>query len=182
VKLDRLSVNEDWLERLDTESVKRRSAVQKNRVLLNNLFKTIPNRWVHSIDHALRSLDVLRNSLLDQGLHYERFEQLKRHFLRKSALVQLKVWTDNDNGSTGVVNALTEKVLSESSFLTLEHVAKRLERPGVGTNNRPSSAAVIDQRINGFLQKSLFVVDNRFRCVNLDNLLQPVVSVDDSSV
>ena len=182
VNLNRLSINQNRFKRLNTKSVQRRRTVQKNRVLSNDLFQTIPNRWVHSINHPLRGLDVLSNSLFNQGLHYERLEQFKCHFLRNSALVKLQVWPDDNNRSTRVVNPLTKKVLSESSFLTLQHVRERLERSCVRSNDRTCSSTVINQSINCFLKQSLFVVDNRFRSMNLDNLLQPVVSVDNPSI
>ena len=182
VNLDCLTIHEDRLERLDTESVQGRCTVQKNRVLLNDLFEAVPNRRVHSVDHALGRLDVLGDLLLNQRLHNERLEQLKRHLLRNTALVKFQVRTDDNNGSSGVVNALTEKVLSEAAFLTLKHVAERLKGSGIGADDRAGSATVIDQRIDGFLEKSLFVVDDRFRCVDLDDLLESVVSVDDSAI
>ena len=76
VNLDRLAVHEDRLERLDTESVQGRSTVQENRVLFDDLFEAVPDRRVHSVDHALGRLDVLRDLLFDQRLHDERLEQL----------------------------------------------------------------------------------------------------------
>merc|ERR1711916_391485 len=43
VKLDSLTFNESWLERLNTETVKRWRAVEHDRVLANNLFEDIPD-------------------------------------------------------------------------------------------------------------------------------------------
>ena len=43
VNLDRFSFNQYRLECLDTEAVKRRSAVQKHRMVFNDFFENIPN-------------------------------------------------------------------------------------------------------------------------------------------
>jgi hypothetical protein len=127
VDLDRLTVYEDWLEGLNPESVKGRRPVEQDRMLLNDFFEAIPNGWVHSVNHPLCRLDILRDLLFDQALHHEWLKEFESHFLWQAALVQLKVRTDDDNGSSGIVNSLTEKVLSETTFLTLEHVAQGLE-------------------------------------------------------
>src|ERR1019366_5399641 len=109
---------------------------------------------------------------------HERLEQLKRHLFRKASLVKLEVGGDDDKRTAGGGDALTEQVLSESTFLTLEHVAQGLQGPGIRTYHWSSTAAIVDERIDGLLQQSLLMVDDRFGSVDLDYLLQPVVAVD----
>ena len=50
---------------------------------------------------------------------HERLEQLESHLLRETALIHLQLRTNDDNGTSGVVDALTEQVLTETSLLTL---------------------------------------------------------------
>ena len=42
--------------------------------------------------------------------------------------------------------------------------------------------AVVEQRVHGFLQHALFVADDDFRGLELEQVLQPVVAVDDAAV
>ena len=53
VELDGLALNEDGLERLDTEAVKGRSAVQQNRVFLDDFFEHVPDLRASTLHHAL---------------------------------------------------------------------------------------------------------------------------------
>src|SRR3712207_7318501 len=52
------------------------------------------------LDHPLGGLDVLRVVQVDQALHHERLEQLQRHLLGQTALVQLEPRADEDRKST----------------------------------------------------------------------------------
>src|SRR5450631_576436 len=82
----------------------------------------------------------------------ERLEQLQRHLLRQSALVQAQGRTHDDDRTARVVDALAEQVLTKPPLLALDHVGQRLERPAVGAGDRPSAAAVIEQRIDRLLK------------------------------
>ena len=48
--------------------------------------------------------------------------------------------------------------------------------------HRPLAAVVVEQRVDRLLQHPLFVADDDFRRVEVDQLLQPVVAVDDAAV
>ena len=61
---------------------------------------------------------------IDKLLHDERLEQFERHELRQTALMQFEGRTTHDDRTAGVVDALTEKVLTESALLALKHVGK----------------------------------------------------------
>ena len=54
-----------------------------------------------------------------QLLHNKGLKQLNSHFLRYTALVNLKLRPYYDNGTTGIVNTLSEEVLTETALLTL---------------------------------------------------------------
>src|SRR5260370_24155027 len=108
-----------------------------------------------------------------QAMVDERLEQLERHLLGKSALVQLQLGTDYDDGTAGVIDALAEQVLTETALLAFERIGQRLERAVVSAAQHTAPAAVVEQRVDGFLQHALFVPNNNIRCVELNELLQP---------
>lgn len=96
--------------------------------------------------------------------------------------MQLQFRTGHDDRTTGIVDALAEKVLAETALLALEHVGERLQRTLVGTRDDAAATAVIEQRIDGFLQHTLFVADDDARRTKLDQALQTVVTVDDAAI
>ena len=49
-----------------------------------------------------------------------RLEELECHLLRKTTLIHLQVWPDNDNRTPGKVDTLTKKVLSKAPLLTFD--------------------------------------------------------------
>ena len=112
----------------------------------------------------------------------ERLEQLERHLLRQAALVQLQLRTGHDDRTAGIVDALAEQVLAEAALLALEHVGQRLQRTLVGAGDDAAAAAVVEQRVDGFLQHALFVADDDAGRAQLDQPLQAVVAVDDAAI
>src|SRR5262249_21383982 len=109
-------------------------------------------------------------------------EQLERHLLRKTALIELQLGTDHDDGSAGVIDALTEQILTEAALLAFERVRERLERPVVRAAQHAAAAAVIEQRIDGFLQHALLIAHDDVGSMQLHQLLQAVVAVDNAAV
>ena len=91
-------------------------------MLLDDVLENVPYLRATTLNHALCSLNVLRNVEFNEALHDERLEEFESHQLGKTALVQFQGWSGNDDRTTGVVNPLTEKVLTEASLLTLQHV------------------------------------------------------------
>ena len=112
----------------------------------------------------------------------ERLEQHERHLLRQTALVELEFRTDDDDRTAGVIDAFAEQVLAETSALALEHVAERFERAIAGAGDRATMAAVVEQRVHRFLQHALLVADDDFRRLELEQVLQPVIAVDDAAI
>ena len=119
MKLDCLTFYQDWLKCLNTKSVKRRGTVQHNWMLFDYILQYIPYFWLQRLNLLLCCLYVCSNTTCCQFFHYERLEQLDCHFLWKSTLINLQLRTNYDNGTSGIVNTLTKKVLTETSLLTL---------------------------------------------------------------
>jgi hypothetical protein len=182
MQLDCLAFDQDRFECLDAKTVQRRRTVQQNRMLADDFVKDIPDFWLFLFNQLLRLLDGRGVTLgVETGVD-ERLEQFERHLLRQTALVQLQFRTSHDDRTAGIVDALAEQVLAEAALLALEHVGQRLQRTLVGTGDDAATTAVVEQRINRFLQHALFVADDDAGCTQLDQALQTVVTVDDAAI
>ena len=96
--------------------------------------------------------------------------------------MQLQLGTDHDDGAAGIIHALAEQVLAEAALLAFERVGERFERAVVGAAQHAAAAAVVEQSVDGFLQHALFIANDDVGRVQLDQLLQPVVAVDDAAI
>ena len=182
MQLERAAFDEHWLKRLDAEAVQRRRTVEHDGVILDDNLERVPNRGNLFVNELLGGLDIVRITVVHELFHDERTEQLNRHLLRHTALIELQVRTDDDNASAGVVHALAEQVLAEAALLALEHIAERLERTGVRAGDGAAAAAVVDQGVNRLLQHALLVADDDIRRLELLQSLQTVVAVDDAAI
>ena len=179
---DRLALDQHRLERLDAQAMQRRRAVQQHRMLADDLFEHVPHFRTLLLDHLLRLLDGGDQAALLELVVDERLEQLERHLLRQAALVQLQLGPDDDDRTARVVDALAEQVLAEAALLALERVGQRLQRTVVRAAQHAAAAAVVEQRVDRFLEHALLVADDDVRRLQLDQLLQPVVAVDDAAI
>src|ERR1700691_3769429 len=182
MNLDRLALDEQWFERLDAETVQRRCAVEQYRVLVDYLLEHVPHLADHRVDHLLGRLDVLRGLALDQARHDERLEQLERHDLRQTTLVQLQVGAGHDHRTSRVVHALAEQVRAKAPLLALEHVREGLQRTVTRAGDGTPAAAVVKQRVNRLLQHALLIVDDDLRRAEVEQPLEAVVAVDNAAV
>ena len=180
--LDGLAFDEQRLEGLDAEAMERRCAVQKNRMLFDDLFERIPHFGGLQLDHFLGGLDRADEALLLETVVDERLEQLERHLLRQAALMQLQLGADDDDRTAGVVDALAEEVLAEAALLALEGVGERLQRTVVRALQHAAAAAVVEERVDRFLQHALLVAHDDVGRAELEELLEAVVAVDDAAI
>src|SRR5260370_2893072 len=116
----------------------------------DNVFQNVPNDGLLLLDHCVGLLDGGAVALSFELVIDERLEELERHLLGQTALVELEFRADDDDGAAGVVHALAEKVLAETPLLALERVAEGLERTGVGPTQNPAAAAACTQGVDGF--------------------------------
>ena len=182
VNPDRIPLDQHRLERLNAHSVQGRCPVQEHRVVADHLFENVPHLVAAPLEHLLRGLDRVGMPQLLQPADDERLEQLERDLLRQPALVQLQVRPDHDHRAGRVVDPLAQQVLAESALLALDHVRQRLERAIRAPQHRPLAAVVVEQRVDGLLQHSLLVANDHLGRIQVDQLLEPVVAVDDSPV
>ncbi len=169
--LDGFAFDEHGLEGLDAETVKRRGAVQQDRVILDDLFEDVPDDGLLHLDHLFGLLDGsavagLLEAVVDEGL-----EELERHLLGQTALVQLQLGADDDDRTAGVVDALAEEVLTEAALLALEGVGERLQRTVVRAAQYAAAAAIVEEGVDCFLQHALFIAHDDFRSMEVHQLL-----------
>ena len=162
--------------------MQRRCTVEQHGVLGDDLLEHAPHFGVAAVHKTLGGLHVLRIVQVHEALDDERLEQLEGHRLRQTALVHAQGRADHDHGTAGVVDSLTEQVLTETTLLTLEHVGQGLQRTVGGTGDRATTTAVVEQGVDGFLEHALLVVEHDFRGAELDQSLQTVVTVDHTAV
>ena len=96
--------------------------------------------------------------------------------------MQTQVWTYGDNRTTGVVNTLTEQVLTETTLFTFDHIGQRFQRTFVRTGDRTTATAVIQQGVNRFLQHTFFVAYDDVRRSQIQQTFQTVVTVNDATI
>ena len=182
MELYRLAFDQNRLERLDAEPVQRRRAVQQHRVLANDLFENVPHLRSLALHELLRGLDRGRETAQLELAEDEGLEQLERHLLRQSALVELQGRADDDDGAPRIVDPLAEQILSEPALLALDHVGERLQRTLVRSGDRSSAAPVVEQGVDRLLEHALFVAHDDVGRVEGEKPLQTIVAIDDPAI
>jgi hypothetical protein len=77
---------------------------------------------------------------------------------------------------------LPSKFWRKAALLALEHVGERLQGAVAGARDRAAMAAVVEERVDGFLQHALFVVDDDVGRLQLHQIPQTIVAVDDAAI
>ena len=173
---------ENRLKRLDAKPVQRGRAVEHDGMVLDDDLQRVPNLVLRALDHLAGGFDIIGLVGFDQPLHDEGLEQLKRHLLGQTTLVELKLRADDDHGTAGIVDALAEQVLAETALFALEHVGQRFQRAVIRACYRTATAAVIDEGVHSLLQHALLIADNDIGCMQLQKPFQTVIAVDDAAV
>ena len=96
--------------------------------------------------------------------------------------MQQQFRTNHDDGTAGVIDTLAKQVLTEAALLALQHIAERFQRPFVSTRDHAPASAIVEQRVNGFLQHTLFVPHDNVRRAQFHQPLQAVVPVNDTAI
>ncbi|SRR6266403_174621 len=136
-----------------------------------HLFQDIPDFRCLALNHLLGAPDRMNITQLFQPPNDERFKQNQRHLFRQAALMQFEFWADDDNRTPGVIDSLTEKVLPEPATLAFKHVAQRLERTVARTGYGATVSAVVEQRVDRFLEHPFFIPNNDVWRLELEQVL-----------
>ena len=182
MQLDGLAFNQYRLERLDAQPVQRRCPVEQDRVLADNFGQDIPNLGTFCFYQFLGRLDGGRHTATLQFAEDKRLEQFQRHLFRQATFVQSQFGTNHDDRTTGIIDSLTQQVLTESALLTLDHVGQGLEWTLVRTRYGTTATAIVQQCIDSFLQHTLLVAHDNVRRVEFQQTFQAIVTVDRTSV
>ncbi len=182
VKLNRFTFDEEWLECLDTKTVESRSAVQEHRVFFNHFFEDVPDFLALQLNHFLRRFDGGYISVFDEFVVDEWLEELECHDFWKSALMQAKFRTNHDHGTTRVIHAFSEQVLTETTLLPFEHVREGAQWTLVRAGEYFTATAVVEESINCFLKHALLVADDDVWSVQLHETTKTVVTVDHTTI
>ncbi|CDB20738.1 predicted protein [Blautia sp. CAG:52] len=182
MQLDRFTFYQDRFKCLNTQTMQCRSTVQHNRMLFDNVFQYIPYFRLYFLDHFLCIFNVMSGSVCNQFFHNERFKQLDCHLFRQTTLINLQFRSNDDYGTSGVVNSFTQQVLTETSGFTFQHIGQRFQSSVTRSGYRTATATVIDQRIYSFLQHTFFISYDNIRGSQLQQSFQTVVTVDDTTV
>ena len=145
MQLDCLTFNHLRLECLNTQTVKCRGTVQQYRMSFHYVFQYVPDNGFLAIYNLLGTLHRLYDTALDELADDKRLVEFGCHEFRNTALAHLQFRTYNDYGTCGIVDALTQQVLTETSLLTFQTVGKGLQRTvGIGLH-RTRLTGVIEQ-------------------------------------
>ena len=74
MKLNRLTLYQNRLKRLYTQSMQGRRTVQHYRMLLNNFLQNIPYFRLKTLYHLLRTLNIMRRTIIYQLFHNKRLK------------------------------------------------------------------------------------------------------------
>ena len=182
MQLNRLAFHQYGLKSLDAQSVQRRRAVEHYRMLLNNILQHIPNLHLKPLHHLLGVLNVVGSSVGHQLFHNKRLKQLNRHLLRKTALINLKLRTYYDNGTSGIIYTLAQKILTETALFSFQHIGQGFQGAVARSRNRTPSPSVVYKGIHSLLKHALLIADDNIRRAKLQKPCQTVVPVYDPSV
>ena len=89
-----------------------------------HFLQNIPNFGRSAFDHFAGTPNGMHEAKFFETPYDEWLEKYQCHFLGQTALVQFKFGTNDDDGSTRVINAFAQKILPESALFPLEHVTE----------------------------------------------------------
>ena len=124
MELNSLALDKFWLECLNTKTVKCRGTVEHYGMTLHHVLKNIPNNGLAAVNNLLCTLDSLNDTTLDELANDKWLVELSCHQFGQTALTHLQFRTYYDYRTSRIVNTLTEKVLTETSCLTLQRVTE----------------------------------------------------------
>ncbi len=182
VQLDRLTLDQDGLKRLNAQTMQSRCTVEQHGMFADHLLQHVPDLRLLPFHHALGGLDGGRNPQALQAREHEWLEQFQGHALGQTALMQAEGGPHHDHRAAGIVDALAEQVLPEPALLALDHVGERLERTLVGTRDGPTAPAVVQQGVHRLLQHALFIAHDDVGGGQFQQALEAVVAIDDAPI
>ena len=118
VKLQGFAFNENRFKGLNSQTVKGRGTVQKNRVFLYHFIQCVPDFRCFSFNYLFGAFYRGHKSFLLESIVDERLEHLQGHFLWQATLVQPQIRPNSNYRATGIVDPFAEQVLAEAPLLS----------------------------------------------------------------
>ena len=119
---------------------------------------------------------------LFQFVENKGFEQFQRHFFRQTALVQAQIRTHSNHGTTRIVHAFTQQVLTEATAFPFNHIGQRFQGAFVGACHRFATTTVVQQAVHGFLQHTFFVANDNIGRAQFQQTFQTIVAVNHAAI
>src|SRR5437667_10526114 len=88
--LDRFTLDKNGFERLNSESMQSRRAIQQHRMFANHFFQNIPDNGFLPFDHFARLLDGGGVILFFKLVVNKRLEKFERHLFGQAALMKFE--------------------------------------------------------------------------------------------
>ena len=129
---------------LNTQPVQGWRTVQHDRVLMNHFGQNIPYFRNTLLDQLFGCLDGIGQAAQFQLVVDKRLEQLQRHLLGQAALMQFQIGTNHNDGTSGIIHALTEQILTETTLLALDDIGQGFQRTPIITGDRLAAAIIIE--------------------------------------
>src|SRR5881227_3446701 len=96
--------------------------------------------------------------------------------------MQFEFGTDDNDRSARIIDTFAKQILTKTSAFAFEHVAQRFQRTISRAGNSAAVTAVVEQRIDRFLQHSFFVSNDDVLRFELEQILETIVPVDDAAI
>ena len=182
VQTDGFTFNQLGLECLDTQPMQRRSTVEEYRMSFQYVLQNLPHHRLFAVHNTLGRFYGLHKATLEHLADDKRLEQLACHILGKSTFVHFQLGTNHDNRTTGIVDTLTQQVLTETALLSFQRITEGLQGTVRVSLHAAYLTAIVEQRVHRLLQHTLLVAHYNFRSFDLQQLLKTVVADDNTSV
>ena len=145
VQTHRLPLNQLRLECLDTQTVQGRGTVHQHRMPFQYVFEDVPYHGILTFHNLLGRFHGLDNAAFQHLTDNERLEQFRRHILGKPHFVHLQIRAYHDNRTPGVIDTLTQQVLTETSLLPFQTVGQGFQHTGTIAFGRTRLAGIVEQ-------------------------------------
>ncbi len=96
--------------------------------------------------------------------------------------MQFEIRTHHNHGTRRVVDTFTEQVFAETTLLTLDHIGQGFQRSVARTQHGSAATAIVKECIDSLLQHSLFIADDDFRRIEVEQFLKTVVSINQTTI
>src|SRR5699024_7088754 len=106
------------------QPVQRRRTIEHNGMPVNDVLQNFPYHLIAAVDDFFSRFNRLHIAALDEAPDNEGLVQLNGHLFRQATLMELQLRAYNNHRTAGIVNTLTQQILTEATALAFQHVAE----------------------------------------------------------